>query len=85
MLTGYTIDSDFGVFEADGNAMFMRRGNQRDREAAEFETVLFRFLYLKTGPAPYPFAAWQCTRLVSAKIAAPGFLARNELVASVFA
>ena len=25
MLTSYTIDSDFGVFEADGNAMLMRR------------------------------------------------------------
>ena len=34
MLTGYTIDSAFGVFEADGNAMLMRRGNQLDREAA---------------------------------------------------
>ena len=34
MLTGYTIDSYFGIFEADGNAMLMRRGNQRAREAA---------------------------------------------------
>jgi hypothetical protein len=34
MLTDYKIDFAFGVFEADGNAMLMRRGNQRDREAA---------------------------------------------------
>ena len=34
MLTSYTIDSDFGVFEAGGNVMLMRRVNQRAREAA---------------------------------------------------
>jgi hypothetical protein len=34
MLTSYTIDSDFGVFEAAGNAMLMCHGNLRDREAA---------------------------------------------------
>ena len=33
MFTSYTIDSDFGVFEPDGNAMLMRRGNQHDGEA----------------------------------------------------
>src|SRR5271157_3980543 len=34
----------------------------------EFKNSLFRFLYFKTGPAPYPFAPWQCTRLESARI-----------------
>jgi len=34
----------------------------------EFKTLCFNSFIFKTCPAPYPFAAWQCTRLESARI-----------------
>jgi len=37
-------------------------------EREEFKTRCFDSFICKTCPAPYPFAAWQCTRLESARI-----------------
>src|SRR5271165_2305276 len=53
---------------AKGRAIAKRRRNSAAFWREEFENSLFRFIYFKTGPAPYPFAAWQCTRLESARI-----------------